>query len=380
MHLNSPPFGGKTDCDIYSWLQLIRTERIGPITFWQLLSRYGSAKHALDTLDRFTAQNKNLKGKLASEKDVETELNNHRKSGFVLIPTFSNDFPKLLKTLPDCPPLLSVYGQLSVLNVPTLGIVGSRNASLAGRQFAQNLANNLGGKGWKIVSGLARGIDCHAHQGSIDYGTIAVVAGGVDVIYPPEHKKLYHEISRTGAVISEMPLSMFPAPGHFPRRNRLISGLSQGVIIVEAALRSGSLITARTALEQGREIFAVPGSPLDPRCRGTNDLIRQGAALIECAEDVLSVISNPCMTAQFRKIEHPDGHMPLPNPAPALTDIDWNDLEKNVFQDLSLIPLSVDMLVERYSVSAQTILTLILEWELQGRIQRHPGNKVALAS
>ncbi|MCE3231139.1 MAG: processing protein DprA [Alphaproteobacteria bacterium] len=355
--------------DKVSWLRLIRSEKIGPITFWQLIHKYGSARGALEALSSLI-QHGNHKYRLASERDIEKEIKAHQTKGFSLLPASDPDFPKMLRPLPDCPPFLSVYGQRDILNQPTLGIVGARNSSLNGRQFAERLAVDLGKAGWKIASGLARGIDRHAHQGALTHGTIAVIAGGVDVIYPPEHKDLYHAIAQTGAVISEMPLSLFPGATHFPRRNRLISGLSRGVIIIEAALKSGSLITARTALEQGRELFAVPGSPLDPRCRGTNNLIRQGAGLVESAQDVLSMIEGPCVPCL-----QDDATKPYEPPV-----VDWGSLEADVFQDLSPTPILLDALIQQHAVSPQAIVTLMLEWELQGRIQRHPGNRVSLTS
>jgi DNA processing protein len=280
--------------DRIAWLRLIRSDKIGPITFWQLIHKYGTAEKALEALSQLSKQG-NHPYRLGTQAAAEQEFKNHKKNGFTLLPAFEATFPQMLRSLPDCPPFISVYGNVEILNQPTLGIVGARNASLNGRQFAERLAVDLGKAGWKIASGLAQGIDRHAHQGALSSGTIAVIAGGVDYIYPPEHKDLYHAIAKTGAVISEMPLSLFPNASHFPRRNRLISGLSQGVIIVEAALKSGSLITARTTLEQGRELFAVPGSPLDPRCRGTNNLIRQGAGLVESAQDILTIMNGPCV-------------------------------------------------------------------------------------
>lgn len=356
------------DQDKLFWLRLIRSEKVGPITFWQLLNRYGTAEQALNALSNLIKQG-NHKHRLTSQADAEKELKAHHKNGITLLPAYDAAFPQMLRALPDCPPFISVYGQLNILNQPTLGIVGARNSSLNGRQFAQRLAVDLGKAGWKIASGLARGIDRFAHQGALPYGTIAVVAGGVDIIYPPEHKGLYHSIAETGAVISEMPLSFFPGASHFPRRNRLISGLSRGVIVVEAAMKSGSLITARTTLEQGRELFVVPGSPLDPRCRGTNNLIRQGAGLVESAEDVLSMMNGPCVPGL-----RDDAAKPFTQPL----DLNWDTLEADVFQDLSPTPISLDSILGRHAVPPQTILTLMLEWELQGRIQRHPGNMVSL--
>jgi DNA processing protein len=360
----------QADEDKLSWLRLIRSEKIGPITFWQLINKYGTAKKALEELCSLIRQGKQPY-RLASEGDVEKELKEHQKKGFLLLPAFDPDFPQLFRPLPDCPPFISVYGQPNILNQPTLGIVGARNASLNGRQFAEQLAVDLGKAGWKIASGLARGIDRYAHQGGLAHGTIAVIAGGIDVIYPPEHKDLYHAIAKTGAIISEMPLSLFPSASHFPRRNRLISGLSRGIIVVEAALKSGSLITARTALDQNRELFAVPGSPLDPRCRGSNNLIRQGAGLVESAEDVLSMIEGPCVPRLQDGTGEPYASVPFATP------FDWAGLEADIFECLSPTPISLDTLIQQHTVPPQAILTLMLEWELQGRIQRHPGNMVS---
>lgn len=354
--------------DLITWLRLIRSEKIGPMTFWQLLHRYGTAKEALSALSTHIHQG-NYKHRLTTEREAENEIKAHKKQGYSLITANESAFPQLLRTLPDCPPIISVYGDLQILNQPTLAIVGARNASLNGRHFAERLAVDLCHAGWKIASGLARGIDRYAHQGALSKGTIAVIAGGVDIIYPPEHKELYHHITQTGAVISEMPLNLFPGAIHFPKRNRLISGLSRGIVVIEAALKSGSLITARTALEQGRELFAVPGSPLDPRCRGTNNLIRQGAYLIESAQDILLLMDGP-----FQQPKQMDAFESYS----IEESIDWTSLEKEVFEDLSSIPISLDVIIQRHTVPPQTILTLMLEWELQGRIQRHPGNMVSI--
>ncbi|MBM3468544.1 MAG: DNA-protecting protein DprA [Alphaproteobacteria bacterium] len=360
----------QTDENKLAWLRLIRSKKVGPITFWQLLNRYGSAQEALVALSNFTKQGLH-KYSIASENEVEKEFLSHQKKKLFLLAANEPDFPQLLRPLPDCPPLLSVYGQVSILNNSTLGIVGARNSSLNGRQFAERLAVDLGKSGWKIASGLARGIDRYAHQGALSTGTIAVIAGGVDVVFPPEHEKLYHEITHAGAIISEMPLSLFPDASHFPRRNRLISGLSRGLIVIEAALKSGSLITARMALEQGRELFAVPGSPLDPRCRGTNNLIREGAALVETAQDVLNVLGE-------LNISDSRALSSLPYETRVFTD--WNSLETDLLEDLSPTPILLDSLIQRHAVPPQTILTLMLEWELQNRIQRHPGNRVSLVT
>lgn len=358
------------------WLRLIRSETVGPITFWQLLKQFGTAESALKALPEI-AQRSGKTVDICSETDALNELKRHEQSGFSLIAAFEPDFPQLLKQIPDCPPLLSVYGDTSNLNRPSLGIVGARNASLLGRKLAEQLAQDLSDAGWFVASGLARGIDRHAHIGALASGTIAAVAGGLDIIYPPEHQDLYHKIATTGAVISEMPLGLFPGASHFPRRNRLISGISRGVIVVEAAQKSGSLITARYALEQNRDLFAVPGSPLDPRCRGTNDLLRQGAILVESAEDILNTIG---FCEGQSTYEEP---LPVPFGFDYLTeedDFSPSDLRERLLQDLSHTPISIEVLVEQGNYTPQTIMTALLDLELSGKIQRHGDNRISLVA
>lgn len=362
------------------WLRLIRSETVGPITFWQLLKQFGSAEAALKGLsDMSRRSGKSIA--LCSEGDAAGEINLHKKQGFKLVAAYEPEFPQLLKETPDCPPVLSVYGVTSNLNHPTLGIVGARNASLLGRKFAEQLARDLSDAQWSIASGMARGIDRHAHMGalagSLGFSTIAAVAGGIDIVYPLEHKDLYHQIATTGAVISEMPFGQFPGAAHFPRRNRLISGISRGVIIVEAAFKSGSLITARYTLEQNRELFAVPGSPLDPRCRGTNDLIRRGAFLVESAEDVLNAIG-PAEGHKVCQEPLPVGFEYL-TPDEQQRDFSPTEIRDRILQDLSYTPLSIDLLMEQGDYQPQEIMTVLLDLELDGKIHRHADNRVSLA-
>jgi DNA processing protein len=270
-----------------------------------------------------------------------------------------------------------VLGRAELLGSPIVAVVGARNASANGRRFCRDLAAALGQGGIVVASGLARGIDAAAHLGALETGSVAVVAGGVDVVYPEENRGLHEALARQGAVIAELPLGTEPQARHFPRRNRLISGMALGVVVVEAAARSGSLITARFALEQGRDVFAVPGSPLDPRCRGSNDLLRHGAILTEGAEDVLSQLGP--------QLKHPAPRPSLPSPAvmdwpPAATQAPIADdaaLEL-ITERLGPTPVAVDELVRQCHLSAAAVATLLLELELAGRVERHPGNLVSL--
>jgi DNA processing protein len=290
-------------------------------------------------------------------------------------------YPQALAALEDAPPVLTLMGRTELLQAPMVAVVGARNASASGRRLAHDLAAGLGGAGIVVVSGLARGIDAAAHAGGLGTGSVAVVAGGIDVVYPEENRALHEALARDGAVIAELPLGTEPQARHFPRRNRIISGLSLGVVVVEAAAKSGSLITARLALEQGREVFAVPGSPLDPRCRGTNDLLRHGATLTETAADVLTQLG-PAVRGQRMlplalKGREP-GPRPLPPSAPSLPAVAGDAEIEMVAERLGPTPVAVDELVRQCQLSAAAIATILLELELAGRIERHPGNLVSL--
>lgn len=361
-------------------LQLIRCENVGPVTYWQLVRKFGSPKAALDYLSSNAAS---LKKKITifPLDQALREIDRHQKSGIHLVSFYDSEFPKALKTMPDCPPILSVCGKLESLSTPqSIAIVGARNASLMGRNFANKLGYDLAERGWMVVSGLARGIDVSAHQGALTKGTVAVLAGGVDVIYPPEHRDLYQKIQETGCIISEMPLTMHPSAMHFPRRNRLISGLSQGVVVVEAALKSGSLITANFALDQGKELFAMPGSPADPRCRGTNDLLRRGAHVIESIQDIMNVLEGR-HTLSYEQL------LPAEPTNYSLADEEnlYNDqedkiefsLKERLFQDLSTNPIAIEVLAAQYNCSAGDLLYVILELELSGLVMRYPSGMVS---
>lgn len=281
--------GSLTDDEKLHWLRLIRTENVGPVTFHQLLAHLGSARAALEAIPSLRQRGgMRMPGLICSEREATREMNAARRAGMRIVALPEPDYPPLLKHIDTPPPILYMKGDASLAARKCVAIVGSRSASGAGRQFAAALARDLGAAGVTVVSGLARGIDTAAHEAALTGGTIAVVAGGVDVIYPPENAALHAELCERGLIVSECPLGYSPRGQDFPRRNRIISGLSLGVVVVEAARQSGSLITARLALEQNRDVFAVPGHPLDPRASGTNNLIRSGARLITCADDVLS--------------------------------------------------------------------------------------------
>ncbi len=307
-------------------------------------------------------------GRICGEDDAHAELAAGKRLGVSLVGPGEASYPPRLATLDDAPPLLGVRGALEVLMRPMIAIVGSRNASGAGLKFAGKLAHDLSDAGFVIASGLARGIDQAAHRTSIHGGTVAMLAGGHDRIYPPEHEDLLAAILASGAAISEMPLGHVPRARDFPRRNRLISGAALGVVVVEAAHRSGSLITARIAAEQGREVFAVPGSPLDPRAAGTNDLIKQGATLITEAADVIQAVE-PIMERPIM-LREPDGE-PL--------DFEADASERaRIVNLLGPSPISLDDLIRMADASPAIVRVVLLELELAGRLERHGGGLISL--
>jgi len=269
--------------------------------------------------------------------------------------------------------MLFLRGDKTLLTRPSVAIVGARNASTNGRRLAGEIAGQLGEAGYIVVSGLARGIDAAAHADALETGTVAAIAGGIDVVYPPEHEDLQNRIATTGAVISEQPVGTRPTARHFPARNRLISGLSQGVLVIEAALKSGSLITSRLALEQGREVFAVPGSPRDPRCKGTNDLIRQGAILTESAADIVSALSQ-----QMLRPQQVTSRAITPQPVEITPETEPETAHEKIIELLGATPTGVDELVRECHMSAASVQSMLLELELAGRIERHPGNRISL--
>lgn len=364
-----------SDSEKLDWLRLIRTDNVGPITFYRLLENYGSAAGALDALPSLSKRGGKVRPLTAPSVDtVLREYETLRNMGGDMICAGEPDYPIPLAACEDAPPVLTYIGNRRLFKRPALAIVGARNASAHGRSFTEKLAHDLGAAGQVIVSGLARGIDTSAHKGAMDTGTIAVVAGGIDIIYPPENETLYKGICAEGLVVAESPPGMEPLARHFPRRNRIVSGLSAGVVVVEATLNSGSLITARLAAEQGRDVYAVPGHPMDPRAEGPNRLLRDGAVLVSSAQDILQTLGT--FTGGRSMAENPQ--FPWIATVPAEADIPPEDARDQILTTLSLTPLAVDELVRTCHLTIPVVQTILLELELAGRLQRLPGNRVVL--
>lgn len=363
-----------TDEQRVAWLRLIRTDNVGPATFRSLINRFGSASAALDVLPDLVKRGGARFVTIPSKGEVEDEIARAAAMGVRYVGINEAGYPPHLKHGAAPPPLLAVMGGEVAAHTRTVGIVGARNASAAGRRMAQMLAADLGAQGYAIISGLARGIDAAAHHAALQTGTVAVMAGGLDRIYPDQNKPLAQAIVENGgALVSEMPLGWEPRARDFPRRNRLVAGISLGVVIVEAAKRSGSLITARLALEQNREVFAVPGSPLDPRAEGGNALIQQGAKLITGADDIVAELetTNPAQASLFEN-EAEDSELVL----------DWSepseDERGSLMGALSHTPTAIDELIQMTGIAASAMQMLLLELELAGRIERSGAQLVAL--
>lgn len=364
--------------ELLARLRLARTDSIGPVTFRRLLARHGNALAALAALPGIAAR-RGTRLALCPEADALREMAALHRLGGRFLFAGEAPYPPLLDLAEDAPPVLAVLGDPAALAGRAVALVGARNASAAGRRLAEELAEQLAAAGLVVVSGLARGIDAAAHLGALRRGrTVAAVAGGLDQPYPPDHTKLQDRIAAEGgAVVAEAPLGTAPLARHFPRRNRIVAGLSLGVVVVEAAPRSGSLITARLALEAGRELFAVPGSPLDPRCRGSNDLIRQGAHLTESIADVLEHL--PEAPRAFRLFEPPlawtgggQAGETAPEPPPAEGEA------AQVLELLGAAPTAVDEVMRRCHLSPSAVQAILLDLELAGRVEMLPGNRVAL--
>jgi DNA processing protein len=356
------------------WLQLSRTPNVGPVTFAQLLARFGSAEAALSEVPRLARRGGGAPPVPPHEDIIREEIAALYKQGGQIVASCEPDYPKGLAALDAPPPILFVLGYPHMLQREMVAVVGARNASALGRKLASTLAHDLTESGLLVVSGMARGIDTAAHEGALQRGTIAVVAGGVDIIYPLENKPLYEKLIEQGAVVSEMPLGEAPQARHFPRRNRIVSGMARGVVIVEAAEGSGSLITARLALEQNREVFAVPGSPLDPRAKGTNRLLKDGAILTENADDILSIL-RPILGGCFGE---PSREIPVPTAT--LSDADIDQLRRTVIEAIGPAPVAIDDLIRLSHASPAAVLAVLLELELAGKLSRHPGNAVSWPS
>ena len=389
-----------SDEERLDWLRLIRSERVGPRTFRSLLARFGSAGAALSELPGLARRSGRGRVKIATRAEAEAELDKTARLGGLLIAAGEPSYPAPLLAIDDAPPLIAVRGSAEVLGRPIVAIVGSRNASAVGGAITARLAAELGEVGYAIASGLARGIDTRAHRGALATGTIAVLAGGLDRVYPAENKPLLEEIVASGgAVVTEMPLGWEPRAQDFPRRNRIVSGLSYGTVVIEAARRSGSLITARYALEQGREVFAVPGSPLDPRSEGTNDLIRSGAILCGVAEHVIEVIQ-PLLSRPFpaKSDTHGSGEPDGPRGVRDEGDPFYEEFNLPAETDdpeeiyppgsttsadlllglLALSPVSIDELTRQSGLPARDVQVALTDLELSGRVQRNNRQSVSL--
>lgn len=351
-------------------LRLLRTPHIGPITYRQLIGRFGSAGAALDALPMLAARGGRRDFRPAALADVRRELAAIEKLGARALFLDEADYPALLRVTESAPPMLTVRGSLGLLGRPAIAIVGARNASAAACRFARGLAQQLSAAGATVVSGLARGIDTAAHIGSLAGGAVGVIASGIDIAYPPENRDLQARIAEDGLLIAEQPPGTEPLARHFPSRNRIIAGLALGTVVVEAAPRSGSLITARLAAELGREVMAVPGSPLDQRAQGCNLLIRDGATLIQNAADVLE---------QVRPIDVRAVAQPIA-PWQAGPGGDTSDAERDAVADLlGPTPVAVDEIIRLSGLPSAIVQTALLELELAGRLERHAGGRVSIA-
>jgi DNA processing protein len=366
--------------DLVDRLRLARTEGVGPVTYRRLLERYKSPAAALEALPGLALAAGRSDKPIPSTVMIEDEIaGTERLGGRFLMPHMAA-YPPLLALLPDPPPALAVLGDVARLTDRAVAVVGGRNASLNGQRIAAHLAEGLVAEGITVVSGMARGIDAAAHEavlGATQGRTVAAVAGGLDRPYPPQHAEMQARIATSGAVVTEAPLGTEPQARHFPRRNRIIAGLSLGVVVAEAARHSGSLITARLALEAGREVFAVPGSPLDPRCQGSNDLIRQGAQLTETIGDILAHLPRGPedfgrAAPPFQGFDHVAEELPV---SPG----ELSEIRDSVLQLLSPAPTSVDDLLRHCQFTSQAaFLAALLDLELGGVIESLPGNRVAL--
>ncbi|MGE3244740.1 MAG: DNA-processing protein DprA [Beijerinckiaceae bacterium] len=403
-----------SDAQRLDWLQLIRSDNIGPRTFLQLVNRYGGAAAALRALPELIAKaGGSRKIRLADRSACEREIEALVRLGGRFVAMGEQDYPPLLRLIDSPPPMISVVGNLPALRLPAVAIVGARNASAAGLVLTERLAGELAAEGYCIVSGLARGVDRQAHAATLKTGTIAVLAGGFEHIYPSEHRGLAEAICEHGALVSEMPLGWQPRGRDFPRRNRIVSGMSYGTIVVEASRRSGSLITARFANEQGREVFAVPGSPLDPRAEGPNELLRQGASLCLSAASVVEALAPmreagpirpnlfddpgadggqpenlwdetdmfgrpdvPATSAGFELDEEGTGVL---TGAPIRAGSGGDDTMHCVQDLLGAAPVSIDELVRLSGLSVAEVKMALLDLELEGLIERHGGDLVSLA-
>lgn len=372
------PVATLDDTERLACLRLIRTDNVGPVTFRELINHYGGATRALEALPELAARGGNRRRiRITTKAEAERELERAAKAGAKPVFTIEPGYPPALAAIEAPPPMLYVRGNAGLLTRPAVAVVGSRQASAAGHKLTRQFAHGLGHAGYVVVSGLARGIDAAAHEAALDTGTVAVVAGGVDIVYPPENTILTQAIAENGAIVSDMPPGFQPRAKDFPRRNRIISGIALGILVVEAAKRSGTLVTARLAGEQGREVFAVPGHPLDPRAEGTNGLLKRGATLVTEPADIieaLSPLSGLSPDAAFAD-QHPaqSWDAPPPLPPPLLDDSD----RARVLEALGASPVDIDALVRATGLDTRALNVVLIELDLAGRIVRHGAGLVS---
>lgn len=358
--------------DQFDRLRLIRSPNIGPVTYRQLIARFGNAAAALEALPDLVLRGGGKGAVMVSAGSVESEIKAVEAAGARYLFLGDGDYPDLLGHLDNAPPAIMVRGDVSLLQRSPVAIVGARNASAGACRFARTLAYELGDAGFAVVSGLARGIDTAAHSGSIDSGTIAVIAGGIDIAYPPENRELQDAIAERGLLIAEMPPSTEPRARHFPHRNRIIAGLSLGTVVIEAAPKSGSLITARLAAEAGREVMAIPGSPLDPRSHGCNQLIREGATLVQSAAEIAELLRPMDERVVRRTVANTF--------RPAAIEEGGDSDRRAVIDLMGMTYVSVDELVRQSGSSSAVAQMVLLELELAGKLERGAGGKVRLVA
>jgi DNA processing protein len=366
-----------TDRQRLAWLRLIRSDNVGPATFRDLINQFGTAEAALQRLPELSARGGATHSiRIATTEEAAAELDFARRFGARFVGIGEQDYPQALRQIEGAPPLLAVKGKADALLRPAIGMVGARNCSAIGAKFAGMLAHEIGRAGYTIISGLARGIDAAAHLASLETGTVAVLAGGLDQPYPPEHADLVNRIvAGGGAAISEMPFGWEPRARDFPRRNRLIAGVGLGLVVIEAAERSGSLITARYAGNFGRQVFAVPGSPLDPRSQGTNGLLKDGAQIVTEADDVIRAMAP---VSQIDLFSH-SGFSEPPREEEQRKAPPANDSERDRILDaLGATPVEIDEIIRHTGFNAQLVYLILLELDLAGRLHRHPGGLVSL--
>ncbi len=366
----TPQLPPTTEEDAITHLRLLRSRRVGPATYRRLLAEYGSAADALQALPDVARAAGVDDYEICPLGVIRAELQAGKAAGARLLSDRDPLYPDALRTIPDAPPLIWCLGRAELLARPMVALVGARNASSLGSRMARKLANDLADAGYVVVSGLARGIDTAAHLGALAGGTVAVLAGGVDVIYPVDNTQLAHDIAKQGLRLSEMPMGLQPQARHFPARNRIISGLAQAVVVVEAAARSGSLITARNALDQARDVLAVPGHPFDARAAGCNMLLRDGATLVRSAEDVIEALAPKTVTV-------PSVPEPAPQPRPALRNI--AALHAMILSRLGPAPVAEDQLLRDLAVAATDVAPALVDLELDGKITRQAGGLLARA-